>query len=177
MSWATLVMLATAVAGVSEEWIDPDTPESKRTLTVRGKKHVLVFSDEFEVEGRSFQDGRDPVWTALVGAPNTNEQYNAYNDSLAYTRKGRLVLETTPNTWTDPANANNVRRYQTAMIQVRAPPAMSSGSSLDAQGQGSHFAWDALTVCCVGLHRGTGLPVPPCIPAVVEQVLLHRGFR
>lgn len=74
-------------------WVDPDSPlkaRSARALTkgddrqfelVRFRCHDLsiryiiahiylllalkVFSDEFEVEGRTFNDGNDPRWTAI----------------------------------------------------------------------------------------------------------------
>lgn len=46
--------------------IDSDTPESAQTWThpVTNDNYHLVFSDEFEVEGRTFWEGDDPFWTA-----------------------------------------------------------------------------------------------------------------
>ena len=38
-----------------------------------GKVYDIVFSDEFEVGGRSFKDGADPRWTAM----NKNDYTNA----------------------------------------------------------------------------------------------------
>jgi len=80
------------VLQVHGSWVDPDTPEnslmtnamspgdersfelvrwnrpewfplllSKNQLTL----HLKVFSDEFEQDGRKFNDGSDPRWTAL----------------------------------------------------------------------------------------------------------------
>lgn len=48
--------------------VDPDTPESARTrLNVDGRTRMnLVFSDEFNVDGRSFYPGDDPYWVSLV---------------------------------------------------------------------------------------------------------------
>ena len=50
-------------------WVDPDTPYTARTtkalFTEDKRKYELVFSDEFEVDGRSFTDGNDPRWTAI----------------------------------------------------------------------------------------------------------------
>mmetsp|Transcript_26339 Transcript_26339/g.77317 ORF Transcript_26339/g.77317 Transcript_26339/m.77317 type:complete len:2722 (+) Transcript_26339:41-8206(+) len=112
-----LCALASVATGDSDEWVDPDTPSSKRTKVVDGVLYELVFSDEFSVAGRTFADGHDPVWTALNGFPNTNDQYNAYNDSLAYTEGGKLILETTVNDYVDAENPSNTRTYQTAMIQ------------------------------------------------------------
>jgi hypothetical protein len=46
--------------------IDSDTPSSAFTRVGNdGKKYNLVFSDEFEVEGRSFYPGDDPYWEAV----------------------------------------------------------------------------------------------------------------
>lgn len=46
--------------------IDPDTPASAYTYTgADGMKYDLVFSDEFNVEGRTFYPGDDPYWTAV----------------------------------------------------------------------------------------------------------------
>ncbi|BGP18552.1 hypothetical protein JCM10213v2_006618 [Rhodosporidiobolus nylandii] len=46
--------------------IDKDTPSSALTRTgFDGKKYVLVFSDEFETEGRTFWPGDDPYWEAV----------------------------------------------------------------------------------------------------------------
>lgn len=46
--------------------IDPQTPQSVRTRTgADGKKYNLVYSDEFETEGRTFYPGEDPFWEAV----------------------------------------------------------------------------------------------------------------
>ena len=46
--------------------IDADTPESALTRTgFDGEAYQLVFSDEFEQEGRTFWPGDDPYWTAI----------------------------------------------------------------------------------------------------------------
>lgn len=45
--------------------IDPDTPADVMTRTgFDGNEWSLVFSDEFNVEGRTFYEGDDPFWTA-----------------------------------------------------------------------------------------------------------------
>jgi hypothetical protein len=63
---ATLSLLVNStLAG----WVDPDTALNVHTITSLTKtdirKYKLVFSDEFEQDGRTFHDGRDPRWTAL----------------------------------------------------------------------------------------------------------------
>jgi len=48
-------------------WTDEDTPEDKQTTTslIDNTEYHLVMSDEFNVKGRTFADGDDPMWTAL----------------------------------------------------------------------------------------------------------------
>lgn len=46
--------------------IDPDTPKDSQTRTgYDGKKYNLVFSDEFNHDGRTFWPGDDPFWEAV----------------------------------------------------------------------------------------------------------------
>jgi len=48
--------------------IDPDTPASAKTRTgVNGDEYVLVFSDEFNQQNRSFYPGDDPYWYGFDG--------------------------------------------------------------------------------------------------------------
>lgn len=47
--------------------LDPATPKEAytRTSLVDGTTYDLVFSDEFNVDGRSFYPGDDPYWEAV----------------------------------------------------------------------------------------------------------------
>lgn len=47
--------------------IDADTPKSEFTIksTKDGSTMELVFSDEFNKEGRTFYPGDDPYWEAV----------------------------------------------------------------------------------------------------------------
>ncbi|KAK7694710.1 hypothetical protein QCA50_001898 [Cerrena zonata] len=46
--------------------IDKDTDKQFYTRTgTDGQKYNLVFSDEFETEGRTFWPGDDPFWEAV----------------------------------------------------------------------------------------------------------------
>lgn len=46
--------------------IDKDTPREAYTRTgFDGEKYNLAFSDEFELEGRTFYPGEDPYWEAF----------------------------------------------------------------------------------------------------------------
>jgi hypothetical protein len=55
--------------GVHGSWVDPDTVEYHRATRSLYEDDIrlyqLVFSDEFEKDGRIFNDGNDPRWTAL----------------------------------------------------------------------------------------------------------------
>ena len=87
-------------------WIDPDTPHDAKQITslgtertyvftsihlkwfllfmlfiwllVNGKAYDLVFSDEFNIPGRSFTDGTDPRWTAMNKNDYTNDALHYY---------------------------------------------------------------------------------------------------
>lgn len=47
--------------------IDPDTPQEARYMTdyMNGNNWKLVFSDEFNVDGRTFYPGDDPYWEGV----------------------------------------------------------------------------------------------------------------
>jgi Beta-glucan synthesis-associated protein SKN1/KRE6/Sbg1 len=61
-------LLLTAVAWAAQQvcghWVDPDTPPQHHTTSslFTNKTLRLAFSDEFEMDGRSFEDGQDPRW-------------------------------------------------------------------------------------------------------------------
>ena len=108
---------------VCADWIDPDTPESARTtlslvldenkhslhytvpgtnttlpLTYvdksrKGKIFQLVMSDEFNIPGRSFDDGKDPKWTALDKNDYTNDALHYYSPANVHTNEeGELEI-------------------------------------------------------------------------------------
>lgn len=57
--------------------------------------YQLVFSEEFNVPGRSFEDGTDPRWTALEKNDYTNDALHYYSAANAATdNKGNLVITT-----------------------------------------------------------------------------------
>ena len=109
------------------EWVDVDTPPEACSATSErdGRVLSLVFSDEFEVDGRTFADGQDSRWTAIDHAPITNEQINYYNSSLAHTAGGKLRLVSTSDdavydTFSatgNPGGPYETRHLQTAMLQ------------------------------------------------------------
>lgn len=73
--------------------IDPHTPKSAYTKTsLDGKKMNLVFSDEFEVEGRSFYPGDDPFWEALDVQYWETGNYEWYDPAAITTKDGALWI-------------------------------------------------------------------------------------
>mmetsp|Transcript_12549 Transcript_12549/g.29510 ORF Transcript_12549/g.29510 Transcript_12549/m.29510 type:complete len:423 (+) Transcript_12549:89-1357(+) len=77
-------------------WLDADTPESAATTQslVDGALLTLVFSDEFQVDGRTFNDGHDPRWTALNKNDYTNNALQFYDHDRVVTQDGYLNLST-----------------------------------------------------------------------------------
>lgn len=75
--------------------IDKDTPQSvySKTSPVDGKTMQLVFSDEFETEGRSFYPGDDPFWEAADLYYWGTRDLEWYDPQTITTTGGKLVIE------------------------------------------------------------------------------------
>jgi beta-glucanase (GH16 family) len=71
--------------------IDPDTPNSVKTrVGYDSQNYNLVFSDEFNVDGRSFNPGDDPFWEAAdLWYLNTGD-IEWYSSEQVYTANGSL---------------------------------------------------------------------------------------
>jgi hypothetical protein len=71
--------------------IDNDTPASAKTrVGYDGQDYDLVFSDEFNLDGRSFDAGDDPFWEAVdLWYWNTGD-LEWYDSSQVYTANGSL---------------------------------------------------------------------------------------
>ena len=102
---------SSAWAMAHAHWIDVDTPadgcltfSEYASPAIKREAYTLVFSDEFNREGRSFVDGHDTRWTALDVKAVGNKQVNKYNESLATTKGGKLQLRM----------SNRAARYPTA---------------------------------------------------------------
>ena len=76
-----VVCAALAVGG----WVDPDTDEADVSTSslVDGSKQRLVFSDEFNTDGRKFIDGMDPRWTAINKDDYTNNALTSDLDTIS----------------------------------------------------------------------------------------------
>lgn len=75
------------------DMIDPATPGSARTRTgYDGIAYELVFSDEFELDGRSFSPGDDPYWEAVDIWYGSTMDMEWYDPGQITTRNGSLVI-------------------------------------------------------------------------------------
>ncbi|KAF5314511.1 hypothetical protein D9611_007111 [Ephemerocybe angulata] len=96
--------------------IDRDTPKEAYTIKGyhSGEELVLVFSDEFEQEGRTFHPGDDPYWEAAdLHYWGTND-LEWYDPEQATTRNGSL--EFTLEKVDDPTLNHNLN-YKSGMLQ------------------------------------------------------------
>jgi hypothetical protein len=75
--------------------IDKDTPQELHTKVspVDGRTMQLVFSDEFEVEGRTFYPGDDPYWEAVDLYYWGTKDLEWYDPGQITTKDGKLVIE------------------------------------------------------------------------------------
>jgi beta-glucanase (GH16 family) len=91
------IPLSAAAASSALPWVDQDSPiEACTTRSYSdGSTLSLVYSDEFNVPGRSFADGSDPRWTAVNKNDYTNEALHYYNADLVTTNGGHLNITTT----------------------------------------------------------------------------------
>ncbi|KAG5646529.1 hypothetical protein DXG03_003296 [Asterophora parasitica] len=82
--------------------IDPTTPASVLTrIGSDGKKYNLVFSDEFNTDGRSFFPGDDPFWEAVDLHYWPTGDLEWYSPEAITTQGGNLVITLTEETFND----------------------------------------------------------------------------
>lgn len=83
-------------------WIDPDTKEEHYSIKPHTqsdkREYKIVFSDEFSVENRTFNDGHDPRWTSLDKNDYTNDALHYYKSENVRTSNGVLNISTTLKT-------------------------------------------------------------------------------
>jgi hypothetical protein len=98
--------------------IDPDTPSSAMTRKdIHGNTMNLVFSDEFNVNNRTFYPGDDPYWFApdfWYGATMDMEWYDpdAVNTGESNTNDNITTLLTLRRGWCAAASARRVPQSQ-----------------------------------------------------------------
>lgn len=74
--------------------VDPDTPtEVYKRTGFDGKDYSLVFSDEFEQDGRTFYPGDDPYWEAVDLHYWPTGDFEWYDPAAITTANGKLVIE------------------------------------------------------------------------------------
>lgn len=110
-------------------WIDSDTLLKYKTIKSFNSKlkYNLIFSDEFNLNNRKFNDGYDTKWTSINKNDYTNDALQYYKDNLVYTNNGSLIISTILNDITFNAysnsnlNKNNIEKitknYQSGMLQ------------------------------------------------------------
>ncbi|EPS45326.1 hypothetical protein H072_681 [Dactylellina haptotyla CBS 200.50] len=99
------------LSGIRTSMVDPDTPEYAKTRkSVDGKTLKLVFSDEFNQDGRAFYEGDDQFWTSpdLHYAATTDLEW--YDPDAVTTKAGTLRL--TLDAW-----QNHDLNYRSGMLQ------------------------------------------------------------
>ncbi|CEL55357.1 Beta-glucan synthesis-associated protein KRE6 OS=Saccharomyces cerevisiae (strain ATCC 204508 / S288c) GN=KRE6 PE=1 SV=2 [Rhizoctonia solani AG-1 IB] len=91
--------------------IDRDTPQSAMTRTgFDGQEYDLVFSDEFNTDGRTFNPGDDPFWEAVDLNYWATRDLEWYDPGNAITKDGNLVL-------TLESVLNHDLNYRSGMLQ------------------------------------------------------------
>ncbi|KAG0050423.1 hypothetical protein BGZ89_003842 [Linnemannia elongata] len=85
---------STVVKAAMRGMVDEDTPQDKRTTVAKdGELWDLVFSDEFNLDGRSFAPGQDPNWEAVNLPPSTAMgTLEHYSSDQVTTKNGQLEI-------------------------------------------------------------------------------------
>lgn len=111
---AAVAMTALPLA-VQAGWLDRDTPADALATTslVDGAAFDLVFSDEFQVDGRTFDDGHDPRWTATDKNDYTNTALHYFSKDKLTTGGGKLNITTTSESITFRAQDDESFSMQT----------------------------------------------------------------
>ncbi|KAG6811656.1 hypothetical protein H0H92_006418 [Tricholoma furcatifolium] len=109
--------------------IDTATPQNAKTRTgFDGYQYDLVFSDEFEVEGRTFYPGDDPFWEAVDLWYGATGDLEWYDPSQVITNNGSLVITMDSTSTTQPGltpgstapftpDTNHALNYRSGMLQ------------------------------------------------------------
>jgi beta-glucan synthesis-associated protein KRE6 len=92
--------------------IDPQTPDNARSKVglQDGLNYNLVFSDEFNTDGRSFYPGDDPFWEAVDLNYWATGDLEWYSPEAITTKDGKLVITLTEQ-------LNHDLNFQSGMLQ------------------------------------------------------------
>ncbi|CAE6502147.1 unnamed protein product [Rhizoctonia solani] len=103
--------------------IDKDTPQSAMKRTgFDGQEYELVFSDEFNTDGRTFYPGDDPFWEAVDLNYWATKDLEWYDPGNAVTKNGNLVI-------TLESVLNHDLTYRSAMLQTWNKFCFTNGTS------------------------------------------------
>ncbi|KAF8934536.1 hypothetical protein BGZ47_010339 [Haplosporangium gracile] len=118
---------STVVKAATEMMVDPDTPQGKRTTVAKdGQLWDLVFSDEFNQDGRSFAPGQDPHWEAVDLPPSTamgtlehysSEQVTTKNGQLEITLQRDPALSSPSGVKVQKRDGSGAWKYTSGMLQ------------------------------------------------------------
>ncbi|KAI3406241.2 hypothetical protein KGF56_001083 [Candida oxycetoniae] len=99
------------LSAIRQTLIDPDTPEEAMQKVSRsGEMWPLVFSDEFNAEGRTFYEGDDQFFTAPDLHYDATKDLEWYDPDAVTTKNGTLTLQM-------DAFKNHNLFYRSGMIQ------------------------------------------------------------
>ncbi|KAJ1848956.1 hypothetical protein H4S02_006946 [Coemansia sp. RSA 2611] len=91
--------------------VDPDSPQGLTWTSVEGKEWKLVFSDEFERDGRTFGPGEDATWEAVDLWYWPTRDLEWYDPHHATTAGGNLEITLEKN------ESHSGLPYTSAMLQ------------------------------------------------------------
>ncbi|TDL19853.1 glycoside hydrolase family 16 protein [Rickenella mellea] len=93
--------------------VDKDTPSSAQSrVGTDGKNYNLVFSDEFNTDGRTFWEGDDPFWEGQDMYYWATGDFEWYDPQAITTENGKLVITMTAQ---NPINNHNLS-YRSGML-------------------------------------------------------------
>lgn len=107
--------------------VDKDTPDDAKTRTgYDGEEYELVFSDEFNEEGRTFYPGEDPFWEAVDIWYGVTGDLEWYDPSNVITTGGALKI-TMDDLGSMNPDVNHGLQYRSGMLQSWNKFCFSSG--------------------------------------------------
>lgn len=99
------------LSAIRTSLVDPDTPSDAQSIKAKdGSTWQLVFSDEFNAEGRTFYEGDDQFWTAPDLHYDATKDLEWYSPDAVITRNGTVQLRM-------DAFRNHNLYYRSGMLQ------------------------------------------------------------
>ena len=96
--------------------VDLHTPTDAYTKAdyINGKSWQLIFSDEFNVDGRTFYPGDDPFWEAVDLWYGSTHDLEWYDPAQVTTKDGALVITMDA---VEDITTNHMLPYKSGMLQ------------------------------------------------------------